>query len=424
MAVQKAHKDSESKLRKTEEALKKARDELDAQTWGLKKTNEAIRLLYRELEQKTKALEKLDQLKSDFISAVSHELRTPLSIVKEGISLVLEGIPGDINEKQKKLLTVAKGNIDRLARIINELLDISKIEAGKTELKKGSVNLKSLIKQVVLSFEPKAEAKGIELKTNFPEKEMNVYADADKIIQVFTNLLANALKFTEKGYIEISAAEKKNEVECTITDTGIGMSKSDLPKVFDKFQQFGRATGGGEKGTGLGLSIARGIIELHNGNIWVESKLGKGTKFTFTLPMYTTESLFKQYVSDGIKEAIKKDTRMSLLVVSIVGLDKLKRQLSSDKIKSVLKGLEGVINKNLRQRGDAALKDTGEIAVLLLDCGKEEILAVKDRLQQNAKDYLASRNLAGKIKLRFGYATYPDETNDTEELIRKAKNNE
>ena len=400
---------------------KELEKELEAQAWGLKKTNEAIKRLYKELEEKNNELKKLDQLKSDFISTVSHELRTPLSIVKEGISLVLERIPGDINEKQQKLLTVARDNIDRLARIINELLDISKIESGKTELKKGLVNLINLIEQIVLSFKPKADEKGVGIKTNFPKKEINIYADADKIIQVFTNLLANALKFTEKGHIEISAAEKKNEVECTVADTGIGMSKSDLPKVFDKFQQFERPAGGGEKGTGLGLSIARGIIEMHNGNIWVESELGKGTKFTFTLPMHTTESLFNEYVSNGIKEATRKETRISLLVISIAGFDKLKQQLSGDKIRSILKDLEDVLNKNLRRRGDAALKDTGEIAVLLVDCSKEEVASVRDRLKQSVEDYLTGQNLTDKIKLRFGCATYPDETSDSAELIRKAK---
>lgn len=238
----------------------------------------------RELEKKNEELKKLDQLKSDFISTVSHELRTPLSITKEGICLVLDNIPGEINEKQKKILSTSKDNIDRLARIINSLLDISKIEAGKVELKCESSNLAELINKVILSFEPAARQKGLELKTGLEQKEIRLRVDSDKIIQVFTNLIGNSLKFTEKGRIEVRAADLGDRVECSVSDTGIGIAQENLPKVFEKFQQFNRVAGPGEKGTGLGLSIVKGIIELHKGTIRVESEIGKGTKFTFVIP--------------------------------------------------------------------------------------------------------------------------------------------
>lgn len=258
----------------------------------MKKTKEQfvkeIKVLQNRIKEleglESERLQRLDQLKSDFISTVSHELRTPLSITKEGISLVLGKIPGDINEKQAKILVAAKNNIDRLARIINELLDISKIEAGKAELKKGQVDMTGLIREIVSSFGPEVKKKGLSLKLNLPKKGIDIYADRDKIIQVFTNLISNSLRFTEKGYIKISAVERKKEVECTVADTGRGIPEEDLPRAFGKFQQFGRMAGPGEKGTGLGLSIAKGIIEMHRGKIWVESGPGKGTKFNFILP--------------------------------------------------------------------------------------------------------------------------------------------
>lgn len=238
-----------------------------------------------ELKQKNIALEKLDQLKSDFVSTVSHELRTPLSITKEGISLILDGVTGSINPNQEKVLITSRNNIDRLARIINSLLDISKIEAGNVELKKKNVNLGVLIKNVFATFENMAAQKELEMRLNLPkERGQDLYVDEDKIVQVFTNLIGNAIKFTEKGYIEVSLAPRENAVEVTVSDTGVGISAEDLPKVFNKFLQFGRTAGGGEKGTGLGLSIAKGLIELHGGKIRVESELGKGTKFIFTLP--------------------------------------------------------------------------------------------------------------------------------------------
>ena len=226
----------------------------------------------------------IENLKSEFISTISHELRTPLSIIKEGISLVLDKIPGDINKEQFDILTTAKDNVNRLAKIINDLLDISKIEARKVELEKESIEVSSLIQEVVTVFKRSVEDKGLILKTEYPQEPIKVFLDVDKIIQVFANLVDNALKFTKQGYIKISIKNKESEVECAVSDTGIGISKDSLGKVFDKFQQIGRIPGPGIKGTGLGLSIAKEIVEMHGGRIWVESELEKGTKFIFTIP--------------------------------------------------------------------------------------------------------------------------------------------
>ncbi|MEE8360017.1 MAG: ATP-binding protein, partial [Candidatus Omnitrophota bacterium] len=251
--------------------------------------NEAIRLLYNELEIKNTELKKLDQLKSDFVSTVSHELRTPLSIIKEGINLILDEITGKINEKQNKYLSIARQNVDRLERIINDLLNISKIESGKMKLKKQSVFISELIKNVTDSFKPKLKETGIKFKLNLPKKDVEIYVDPDRIMQVFVNLIGNALKFTKEGHIEISVEGKGQEIECAISDTGIGIAKEDLPRVFTKFRQFGRQDGPGERGTGLGLVISKGIIEMHKGNIWVDSTLGKGTSFVFTIPKHAPD---------------------------------------------------------------------------------------------------------------------------------------
>jgi len=244
----------------------------------------------------------LQRLKDEFIGTVSHELRTPLSITKEGISIVLDGIAGKINEKQNSILKTARDNINRLARIIDNLLDISKIEAGKLELQRRVVNVNELIKESVLPFEPKIKTKGLELRLSLPQEQVSVYADKDKIIQVLTNLIGNGLKFTEKGFVEIGVNKRDDGVEFYVLDSGIGISADDLPKAFNKFEQFGRVTGAGGKGTGLGLSIAKGIIEKHKGRIWVESELGKGSRFTFSLPVYSRESLFKEH-GELIKKA-------------------------------------------------------------------------------------------------------------------------
>ncbi len=238
----------------------------------------------RELERKNKELKKLDRLKSDFVSVVSHELRTPLSIIKEGISLVLDGITGVINPKQEKILSVSKDNIDRLARIIDNLLDISKIESGKIELKNKLNDINDLVRKVAATFASKIADRELKLELNLPDGKLNILMDEDRIYEVLTNLVGNALKFTKKGFIIIEVMDKGKEIECVVADSGIGIDSSNISKLFDKFTQFDRIDEGMEKGTGLGLSIAKGLVELHGGKIWVESEFGKGAKFHFTLP--------------------------------------------------------------------------------------------------------------------------------------------
>lgn len=263
--------------------LKKIKDDYE---WASRKTNEGIKLLYKELENKNKQLEKLDQLKDDFVNIVSHELRTPLTVVRESINQIADGLFGEINEQQKKYLNNSLTHIDRLINIINDLLDISKMEKGKFEIFKEKVNIIELIEDVVFNFTPQVQKKGLQIKFDAPPQKINVLADKQKIIQVMINLIGNAYKFTQKGYIEISVAEEETTVKCSVKDTGIGIAPEDLPKLFSKFDQIGRQLGPGMKGTGLGLVITKEIIERQGGEIHVESIPQEGTKFIFTLPKY------------------------------------------------------------------------------------------------------------------------------------------
>ncbi len=228
---------------------------------------------------------KLETMKNEFISTVSHELRTPMTIIREGVSQVSDGLLGAVSDDQKEILGISLDSIDRLSRIINDLLDISKLDAGKVYLEKKLVNLTEVAEEIEKAFLPKIKSKGLDLVVHCSKEDINVNADRDKIIQVLVNLLGNALKFTEKGKIELSILANGQTVQCSVTDTGKGISKSDLPNVFNKFEQFSRTHGPGEKGTGLGLSIAKSIVEMHHGKIWVESALNRGTTFSFTLPI-------------------------------------------------------------------------------------------------------------------------------------------
>ncbi|MBL7158725.1 MAG: diguanylate cyclase [Candidatus Omnitrophica bacterium] len=371
---------------------------------------------------------KIDTLKNEFINTVSHELRTPLSITKEGLSVVVEEIPGKINQKQKKILCMAKDNIDRLARIINSLLDISKIEAGRLMLVKESINLAEVIKCVASSFEARMKAKSLELRLDIEKDLMIIYADPDKVAQVFMNLVENAYKFTDQGYVQITVRDKGDHAECSVSDTGLGIPREDTGKVFEKFEQLGRTPGGGEQGTGLGLAIAKTIIEMHKGEIRVESEYRKGlpagrhgTTFIFTLPKPTSEEIFKEYVEEGIKEAKKRDSKISLMLIRLEGFTKLKKRLSEKELHGLLKGVENMIKRTLRKTGDIVVKDTGEVLVILSGCDKEKALIIEGRLSQVLDEYIQDKKIKIPIKFEFGIAVYPDEGTNDSDLLDKAR---
>ncbi len=402
-----------------EQKIQEAKDEVEAVEWGVKKTNEGIKILYAELEEKNKELQQLDRLKSDFISTVSHELRTPLAITKEGIALIQDGVLGRINEKQAKVLKTSKESIDRLSRLITSLLDISRIEARQGEIQKSLISVTNIVEQIVSLFESKATDKGVAITASLPEAEIEAYADNDKIIQVLTNLVNNSIKFTEKGHITVSIEEKEDEIEFSVEDTGKGVSKDDIPKMFVKFQQIDRVHGDGEKGTGLGLSIAKSIIEMHDGKIWAESEKNQGTKVFFTLPKFSEETLFKELVGKGLGEAQNNNRKMSLMVVSIDNANQTKEALSEEEIYTVLKGVNGILKNSFENSDGAALKDSHECIIILPNSSKQGVLSAEGRLKQAVDDYLMHKKLTDKVKLGFRCATFPDDAATGEELIKQ-----
>jgi len=237
------------------------------------------------LRERNEVLHRLNEIKSEFVSMVSHELKTPLTITKAGLQLVLSEALGPVPEGQKKILNMGVSAVNRLVRLIQDLLDIAKIEAGKMELQKQKIDMKNLVQEVLDSFHTPEENKKVEFQKKILCEDTMVEADHDRIFQVLTNLLGNALKFTEAGHITVLISRKANELECCVEDTGAGIAADKLGKVFGKFEQFSDDYDQKQKGTGLGLSITKAIVELHGGRVWVESELGKGSRFFFTLPL-------------------------------------------------------------------------------------------------------------------------------------------
>jgi len=232
-----------------------------------------------------KALKEAAELKSHFTSMVSHELRTPLTAIKESISIVMDGTAGELNEEQRGFLDISKRNVDRLARLINDVLDYQKLESGKFEFHFQENDINEIIKETENTMVSVAKEKGLDIILNLGSNLPKIQCDKDKIIQVLTNLLSNAIKFTEKGSITIISEKRDNAIELKIKDAGIGIKNEDLPRLFHAFEQLGKGNERKTGSTGLGLAISKEIIDKHKGKIWVESELGKGSAFHIILPI-------------------------------------------------------------------------------------------------------------------------------------------
>jgi signal transduction histidine kinase len=241
--------------------------------------------LFREIEQKSRELEAASRHKSEFLANMSHELRTPLNAIIGFSEVLSERMFGEINEKQAEYVGDILQSGQHLLSLINDILDLSKIEAGRMELELSDFDLPSTIEQTVMLVRERAVRRGITLGRTIDERLRSIRADERKVKQVLLNLLSNALKFTpEGGKIDVRAAVNDGVAEISVTDTGIGISSEDQEAVFEEFRQVGTASKKVE-GTGLGLAISRKFIELHGGKIWVTSQVGTGSTFAFTLPL-------------------------------------------------------------------------------------------------------------------------------------------
>jgi two-component system phosphate regulon sensor histidine kinase PhoR len=221
-----------------------------------------------------------EKIKKDFILNVSHELRTPLTAIKGFI----ESLGTEIDKKNLRYLDILKRNTERLINIVNDLLVLSELEDRETVLRLEDVDLNQLIEDIRKIFEQKLKEKKLNLKIQSADKHITVKADSFQLEQIFINLIDNAIKYTQKGGIVITVKQDKKYTTISIEDTGIGIPKENLTRIFERFYVVNKSRSRSLGGTGLGLSIVKHIVLLHNGKIDVESTLGKGTKFTISLP--------------------------------------------------------------------------------------------------------------------------------------------
>src|SRR5262249_25942622 len=242
--------------------------------------------LFRELADKSRLLEAASRHKSEFLANMSHELRTPLNAILGFSEVLAERMFGDVNEKQAEYLQDILSSGRHLLSLINDILDLSKVEAGRLELELGRFHLPTALDNALTLVRERATRHGITLTQTVDDRVGDIVADERKVKQILLNLLSNAGKFTpEGGRIRVTAALVEGVVTIELSDTGIGIAPEDQAEIFEEFRQVGPDDARKHEGTGLGLTLAKKFVELHGGRIWVRSQVGLGSTFTFTLPV-------------------------------------------------------------------------------------------------------------------------------------------
>jgi diguanylate cyclase (GGDEF)-like protein len=400
--------------------LKSERAQLQTELW------EQARLLEErnaELRRANEQLKRADQFKSDLVSTVGHELRTPLATMKAFTTILSDQIAGPVTADQREYLGIIEANVDRLARIIDDLLDMAKIEAGRVVLNKRVVEIGPLLDHVVQSVQPLAHPKRIDLEVQIAKGLPGVFADSDKLTQILVNLVTNAIKFTKgPGRVTMSVSEQANEIEFSVTDTGVGISAEDLPKLFERFKQLESVPGVGNLGgAGLGLAISKRFVEIHGGRIWATSTPGQGSTFSFTLPTYYPEEIFHAYLKTGIEQAQRRRGSFSIVVFSIQGFQEFKTVYGFQETNRFLKELEQTLRGAVRRRdgGDIVVRwRHGEMLAALAHINKAGSQAMAARIKQIIEERpftIASKSLT--VPIVTATATYPDEGMTEQELV-------
>lgn len=378
-----------------------------------------------QLEKANQELRRIDAIKSEFVSVASHELRTPLAAIKNAIQLILQGKTGEITETQAKFLSMADRNINRLINIINDLLNLSRIESGRMTMKLESLPLKPLLDTVVASLRPQTETKSIKIEVELAEPSPFIYADREKVEQILTNLIGNAIKFTSEGgtirlraepYQEDKSTNSPDKIAISVEDNGIGIPPEHLDKIFEKFHQVDGSLHRSVGGTGLGLAITKGLVEAHQGKIWVKSQVGKGSIFTFTLPLYNGERRdinFRMTFDREFRRAQENQTPLTLILIKLYG--------NGDE--RLLDQIEKKVKHSLCRKGDILFRRGKEkIFAALCEADVQGARIISQRIEEDfIKHPIKDQN--SPIWVKVGRATYPEEAFSKRELFRKAKEN-
>ncbi|MFC1703897.1 ATP-binding protein [Candidatus Omnitrophota bacterium] len=367
------------------------------------------------VEKKLEVSEELNRLKSEFISVVSHELRTPLAIIKQIVMLLLNETVGNLSTEQRTVIKKARNNAERLKSIIDALLDISRIESNKLKLYYSLVNLNELLKDTSDFFKNLAQEKGVELHYRLPKEQINLFIDAGRVNQILSNLIDNAIKFTEEGgkvTVEIRALESK--VRIGVLDSGIGISKRDVSNLFNKFVQVSKDAGTERKGIGLGLSIAKELTERHGGEIWVESRLGVGSKFYFTLPRFYASSVMDADVKKKIDAFLQRGVSVQFFNLLLINYKEFIERSRIDP-RGLFNDIKNIINETFTQASQLIKKNPpvvfmdiehGSWSIISFETNEKESVAIARQLKNKIKKYFIQNKIENAF-IALGVLLYP-----------------
>ena len=367
--------------------IQKALDKYGAQQEVIK-LREKIRMDNEKLMEANRKLKELDNIKSEFIATASHELRTPLTIIREFVSLTKDGFGGPVTTEQKNYLDSALNNCDRLGDLINEILDLQKMESGRVLLKSRKVDIERVLKAQYRDFKPRFAAKDQDLSIDIELPSDEVICDEGSIIRVLVNLLGNANKYVQEGgKTVIRGSVRKDRVVVEIEDNGPGIDGEEHGKIFERFTQVERRLGPGSQGTGLGLAIARNLIELNEGTISVTSEPEKGSTFTFTLPKYSDELLFRSMIHDTLAGVEKSEKHHFLLLIQVDSFD-----IKSPKYDGLkMDGLLGEIEKRVSKETGRSVADIIRMPAMnslaaIIECGDKGVETLKGSMNRYLLD--------------------------------------
>jgi len=370
------------------------------------------------LQEANKHLEMLSVLKDEFVATVSHELRTPLTAIKEGLSLLIDRLLGPLNEEQTDFLSTIDQNVDRLTELIHNMLDLSKIEAGRLRMIRRSVDPCELVRETVQNY--KAMSGKRTLRTQLTPVPP-VYADVSRIIQVIGNLFSNAVKFTTaEGTIRLRVSrEEEGFITIQVEDDGLGMDQEDLPKLFKKFSQVGNRS---SQGTGLGLALSKELVELHGGTIQVVSEPGKGSCFSFTLPAYTPKLAMEESFKEQLLLAEHdKQVDIGLIVLDAEPLFMIKNLARHSNIRVVPEeDAEVFVRKHLHESSAVCWPEPHRMAILMA-ADAPSLEKTVSRLVSAVSERLADlKETKQSALLLAGTSVYPADGADIHELYGAA----
>lgn len=388
--------------------------------------------LYEEIKNTNTKLERLERLKSEFISIVSHELRTPLTAIKNSLEICLSGKAGDVSSIMDNFLNMAQRNVTRLSGIINDLLDLSKVEAGKMDFKFEKANINTPVEFMKNTFDSVAKDKNIDLILEKDENLSLTYFDNQRIEQVMSNLISNAIKFTNENGKIVVKTENINEadidkslifgvenpvfykhyVKISVKDSGIGIAPEDLKKVFDQFQQIENPLNRKNGGTGLGLPIAKQLIEAHRGFIWVESELNRGTTFSFVIPVLSEKEKFIVDMEKDISKA--KSCSHSLLLLLI----EEKKDAENSFISEIREDKISIIRKTSNTKIVYYDEDDNNyLAILMPEADK----FAQSFIEKKIESFVVDEQDKEKYDILYSTALFPDVGNSAQDLMSSAK---